>query len=88
MSGNVAVSIYEVNGYDQVDVRAGRQRGRIVCEGQPWEREVFDWDHRIEVTVSPTGRSVRVFIDGTEYGPSAAGGVSGEPSTQATENEQ
>lgn len=49
------------DGRQIVKVKAGTQSvetNRIL--------ETNDWDHEVEVYVSPTGQSVRVFIDGTE----------------------
>ena len=60
------VSGYTINGYRGLIVHAGRCRTeRIVPpagEAHAFDRNV--WDHRIEVSVSPTGRSVQVYIDG------------------------
>ena len=52
--------------YRTVVIRAGRHRTERVVP-PAGEEHAFDrglWDHRIEVSVSPTGRSVQVFVDG------------------------
>lgn len=63
---NVTVSGYE--GRRQINVRAGRNRvERIVPPaGEAFGFDRTVWDHEVNVYVSPTGRSVRVWIDGAE----------------------
>lgn len=52
--------------YHSIHVKAGRcHTERVVPpagEDYAFDREV--WDHRIEIGISPTGRSVRVYVDG------------------------
>lgn len=54
--------------YRTVNVRAGwRGRRRIVPPaGEAHAFDVDDYAREVEVTVSPTGRSVRVYVDGVE----------------------
>lgn len=52
----------------QVTVQAGRKRvERIVPPaGEQYAFDVDIWPRTVNVYVSPTGRSVRVFVDGVE----------------------
>lgn len=55
-------------GYRQLSITAGR-RGveRVVPPaGEEYAFDVQHWARRVEVSVSPTGRSVRVWVDGVE----------------------
>lgn len=51
-----------------IKVRAGRCRVEHVVPpaGEHFAFDRMDWDHEVEVYVSPTGSSVRVFIDHEE----------------------
>ena len=62
------VSHYEHEGYHVLNVRAcNRGEKRIVPPaGEDYAFEVTDWAKRVEISVSPAGRSVRVWIDGEE----------------------
>jgi hypothetical protein len=55
-------------GASQVDIRAGfRGTERVVPpagEDHAYDRDL--WERHVQVYVSPTGRSVRVFVDGQE----------------------
>ncbi len=55
-------------GSEQVTVKAGvPKRRRIVPPAGPEHAfDVEDWPRRVTVYVSPTGRSVRVWVDGVE----------------------
>lgn len=55
-------------GYRQVAINAGPLGyERIVPPaGEDYAFDVARWKRRVEVVVSPTGRSVRVFVDGVE----------------------
>jgi hypothetical protein len=59
---------YERDGYQMLILRAGNLGTERVVppagEEHAFDREV--WRRRIEVSVSPTGRSVRVWVDGVE----------------------
>lgn len=58
-----------VAGWDfhrQVTVRAGIPVVERVGTGEH-EHEQLRWPHTVNVSVSPTGRSVRVFVDGVEF---------------------
>lgn len=54
--------------YDIIHVRAGRNWVERVVPpaGEAHAYDTRRWEHRIEVTVSPTGRSVRVHVNGVE----------------------
>lgn len=62
------VSHYEHEGYHVMHVRAGnRGEKRIVPPaGEQHAFDVTDWARRVEISVSPTGRSVRVWVDGQQ----------------------
>jgi hypothetical protein len=59
---------YEFDGYECVTVCAGNDgEERVVPPAG--EQHAFTrpmWRRRVEVSVSPTGRSVRVWVDGVE----------------------
>lgn len=67
---SAAYNIRESNfeGYRMLTVRAGyRGRDRVVPPaGEEYAFELDRWARTVEVTVSPTGRSVRVWVDGEE----------------------
>jgi hypothetical protein len=58
-------------GYTQLDIGAGQCRTeRIVPPaGEAYAFEVPRWTRTVSVAISPTGRSVRVWIDGVEVTP-------------------
>lgn len=72
MSDHYEVTVYRWwpddrrGAYRSIHINAGRCRTERVVppagEDHAFDREV--WDHRIEVSVSPTGRSVQVYVDG------------------------
>lgn len=65
------VSHYEHEGYRVLHVRAGNEGTKRIVP-PAGERYAFDsqqWTRRVEVSVSPTGRSVRVWVDGQEVKP-------------------
>lgn len=51
-----------------VKVRAGRKRTKRIVPpaGEEWAFDMVEWPHEVEVYVSKTGRSVRLWIDGKE----------------------
>jgi hypothetical protein len=63
-----SISIFSFRDYEVVHIRAGRRgKQRIVPPaGEDFAFDVDRWARRVEVQVSPTGRSVRVFVDGKE----------------------
>ena len=64
----IEISHYEHDGYVVAHIRAGN-RGTVRVVPPAGEDYAFDrqeWAHRVEVCVSPTGRSVRVWVDGVE----------------------
>ena len=56
------------NGYQEVEVRAGKHETVHVVPpaGEQYAYDREDWSERITVTISPTGRSVRVYRNGRE----------------------
>jgi hypothetical protein len=52
--------------YAIVDVRCGRKTTTRVVPpaGEEYAFDRDDWDHHVQVHVSPTGRSVQVHVDG------------------------
>lgn len=62
------VSAASYQGYVQIDVKGGNKGvERIVPPaGEDYAYDLQKWSRRVSVTVSPTGRSVRVFVDGNE----------------------
>jgi hypothetical protein len=69
---HIRIDKYVLGGHREVVVRAGRMKTeRIVPpagEAFAFDREV--WPRRVSIAVSPTGRSVRVWVDGVEVKPS------------------
>lgn len=59
---------FGIAGYETVIVKAGRRKTTRVVPpaGEAFAFDRHDWTRRIEVCVSPTGRSVRVWINGEE----------------------
>lgn len=64
---------YDVNGvrfegYEILHVKAGNRGERRIVPpaGEDHAFTVTDWARRVQVSVSPTGRSVRVWVDGVE----------------------
>lgn len=61
------------DGYEEVEMCAG-YRGVERVEppaGTPYAYEKTRWRRKVTVCVSPTQRSVRVFVDGVEVAPRA-----------------
>ena len=58
----------KLDGYEQMRIEAGRPRTRRIIPpaGADHAFDIEVWPVRVEVYVSPTGRSVRVFVNGTE----------------------
>ncbi len=54
--------------YTCVDVRAGRRTTEHIIPpaGEKYAFDVPRWPRHVEVVISPTGKSVRVFVDGKE----------------------
>jgi hypothetical protein len=54
--------------YTVLNVRAGNRGTRRVVPpaGEDYAYDRQEWARRVQVNVSPTGRSVRVFVDGRE----------------------
>lgn len=72
--------IWEFAGNVGIAVDAG-PRGSERVVPPAGEAHAFDrrlWAHKVELSVSPTGRSVRVFLDGTEVAWPADEEVRGE----------
>lgn len=71
MSAAFHVEEYTFDGYHGIQVRAGyRRRERVVPPaGEAYAFEVDRWARTVEISVSPTGRSVRVWVDGEEVKP-------------------
>lgn len=71
MTDNIDVRLWEYEGRDLLSVRAGRRKIEHVVPpaGEEYAFERVDWDHVIEVSVSPTGRSVQVWVDGERVLP-------------------
>ena len=65
---NVEVRLASKAGYEAVIVNAGtRKVERVVPPaGEEYAFDRVVWKHRVEVSVSPTGRSVRVWVDNEE----------------------
>jgi hypothetical protein len=63
------VTKFRFRGYQQVTVHAGRHHTEHVvpCAGEEYAFDREWSDHTITISVSPTGRSVRVWIDGEEF---------------------
>lgn len=65
------VGRYGHEGYEVLVVRAGN-RGEKRIVPPAGEKHAFmseQWARRVEISVSPTGRSVRVWVDGVEVKP-------------------
>lgn len=62
------LSILRHAGYETVVIGAGSPKvERIVPPaGEDHAFDRVEWKRRVEVSVSPTGRSVRVWVDGQE----------------------
>lgn len=62
------ISHYEHEGYHVLHARCGNRGVRRVVPpaGEDFAFTTTDWTRRVEVSVSPTGRSVRVWVDGQE----------------------
>ena len=59
---------YTLDGYTMMTITAGN-RGTERVVPPAGEAHAFDrqlWARHVQVSVSPTGRSVRVFVDGIE----------------------
>lgn len=62
---------YMLDGYATMTIAAGN-RGTERIVPPAGEEHAYDhqrWARSVQVTVSPTGRSVRVFVDGVEVKP-------------------
>ena len=59
---------YTYEGRSIVHLRAGFDGVERVVPpaGEDYAYDVTRWKRRVEISVSPTGRSVRVFVDGKE----------------------
>lgn len=68
-----AIRILEARarGYRQIQIDAGpRGHERIVPPaGEEYAFDIYHWARRLTLVVSPTGRSVRVWVDGQEIKP-------------------
>lgn len=62
------VKHFRFQGYDQIEVSAGNLGVERVVPpaGDEHAFDVQRWKRRVTITVSPTGRSVRVWVDGVE----------------------
>lgn len=67
----IEVDHFELDGYAHLIVRCGTKKTVLVVppagEKYAFDRDV--WSHRVDVAVSPTGRSVQVFVDGERVLP-------------------
>lgn len=67
----IEVDHYERDGYVVANIGAGNDgTTRVVPpagEAYAWDRQ--EWRRRVSISVSPTGRSVRVWVDGVEVPP-------------------
>ena len=56
-------------GTETLIVNAGRKTTTHVVPpaGEDYAFDRDDWTRRVELSVSPTGRSVRVWVDGVEW---------------------
>lgn len=59
---------YKFNGYHRLSANAGNRGTRRIVPpaGEAHAFDVPEWARRVEISVSPTGRSVRVWVDGVE----------------------
>jgi hypothetical protein len=71
MTDHIKFRRFTMQGYDILNIGAGhRGTKRIVPPaGEDYAFDVPKWARQVEVVVSPTGRSVRVFVDGQEVKP-------------------
>ncbi len=62
------VRVFGHAGYREINVRAGRKTTTHVVPpaGEAYAYDRDDWAHTIAVSVSPAGRSVRVWLDNRE----------------------
>lgn len=66
-----AFSSWELDGYGVMEIAAGPlPPERIVPPaGEDYAFTVPRWRRRVQISVSPTGKSVRVWVDGKEVKP-------------------
>lgn len=59
---------YRYKGYEVLRVMAGNRGDKRVVPpaGEDHAFTTTEWSRRVEISVSPTGRSVRVWVDGVE----------------------
>lgn len=71
MSGNLDTKLYEHEKGEFLIVRCGRHRTERVVPpaGEEFAFDSERWDHGVEIYVSPTGRSVQVYVDGEKVYP-------------------
>lgn len=55
--------------YEVLIVKCGKKKTTLVDNGDKYLRYRDDWDHEIQISVSPTGKSVQVYIDGEKAFP-------------------
>lgn len=67
----IDVDSFEFDGYAHLIVNCGTKKTERVVppagEKYAFDRDV--WSHRVNISVSPTGRSVQVFVDGERVLP-------------------
>lgn len=67
----IQYGFHSIDGYTVMSIDAGnRGHERVVPPaGDAHARDQQMWARHVQVSVSPTGRSVRVFVDGVEVKP-------------------
>ena len=67
-SVQIQYGFHELDGYTVMSLDAGnRGTERVVPPaGEDYAYDRIKWGRHVQVSVSPTGRSVRVFVDGVE----------------------
>jgi hypothetical protein len=65
---SIDIAWFETNGNVQADIKVGNRGTKRVVPpaGERYAFEVTEWARRVTVSVSPSGRSVRVWVDGHE----------------------
>jgi hypothetical protein len=62
----IDIEHYTFRGYAAAIIRTGQHRTirEVPPAGEEYAFDREEWDHRIEISVSPTGRSTTVWVDG------------------------
>lgn len=53
--------------YDLIKIQCGKKQTKLNPQGPLAYRD--DWDHEVEIMVSPTGKSVQVHVNGKKVFP-------------------